>query len=321
MTGGTEKIVKSLAEKCKASLRALSSASLPYALLDFPYYANVGDSAIWLGSRRLLKNHHGAQPAYVSTKMNFSVSQLNKALPEGPIYLLGGGNFGDLYPAHQKFRTHVVGHFGSRVVQLPQSLHFGSDEMFKQAKELAWLGMTLMVRDHASHETATRLGFEPKLVPDFALGLGSQTRLNEPDRDMLVLSRTDKESIGADAAGVDWNAEVPLTSVYAALRSTIAHKRFSRLHTFDTLAQIRVRRGLELLSLGKVVATDRLHGHILATLLGIPHFVSDNSTGKLTGYVDAWIPHSRLIEKRRDLSSISRADARALFIAWETGDT
>jgi pyruvyl transferase EpsO len=36
------------------------------------------------------------------------------------------------------------------------------------------------------------------------------------------------------------------------------------------------------------VITDRLHGHILCTLLGIPHCVIDNSYGKIGGFADAW---------------------------------
>ena len=33
--------------------------------------------------------------------------------------------------------------------------------------------------------------------------------------------------------------------------------------------------------------TDRLHGHIIADLLGIPHVVLDNEYGKIAAYLDA----------------------------------
>jgi pyruvyl transferase EpsO len=37
-----------------------------------------------------------------------------------------------------------------------------------------------------------------------------------------------------------------------------------------------------------VVITNRLHGHILCGLLGIKHFLSDNSYGKLRACFETW---------------------------------
>lgn len=34
--------------------------------------------------------------------------------------------------------------------------------------------------------------------------------------------------------------------------------------------------------------TNRLHGHILLLLLGIPHILLDNSYGKISGYHSTW---------------------------------
>jgi exopolysaccharide biosynthesis predicted pyruvyltransferase EpsI len=44
------------------------------------------------------------------------------------------------------------------------------------------------------------------------------------------------------------------------------------------------------LSRGRVVITDRLHGHILCLLLGLPHVLLDNSIGKLSAYFETWTP-------------------------------
>lgn len=284
----------------------------PYALLDFPFYANIGDSAIWAGTRKWLEHHHGAPPAYVSTKMDFSAAALDRLVPDGPIYLQGGGNFGDLYPAHHRLRFEVVRRYGSRVIHLPQSLHFDSEQVFEDTKELSRLGARLMVRDNPSFALAERLGFEPQLVPDAAFCLGPQTRTRQPDRDLLVLKRTDKEDTGNAISGVDWAAEMPLTWVYAGLVSAIEERRISKLHAADTLANMRVKRGLAMLSRGRAVATDRLHGHIMSVLLGIPHFVSDNSTGKLSAFGKAWTFASGVAHQRSDLASITRVEAQAI---------
>jgi pyruvyl transferase EpsO len=60
------------------------------------------------------------------------------------------------------------------------------------------------------------------------------------------------------------------------------------LSVWDRLAQQRTRRGCRLLSRGRIVVTDRLHAHILCTLLGIPHIVLDNNCGKLSGFIRCW---------------------------------
>ncbi|MEO1222550.1 MAG: polysaccharide pyruvyl transferase family protein, partial [Pseudomonadota bacterium] len=128
----------------------------------------------------------------------------------------------------------------------------------------------------------------------------------------LVLKRTDREDTGDAISGVDWGGEVPLTWAYAAVLSAIRERRLSKLHAFDTLTEMRVKRGFAMLSRGRAVATDRLHGHIMSVLLGIPHFVSDNSTGKLTAFGEAWTFAAGFAHRREKLSTITRAEAQAI---------
>ena len=64
--------------------------------------------------------------------------------------------------------------------------------------------------------------------------------------------------------------------------------------TYAPVARRRLGRGSRLLSRGRVVVSDRLHGHILCLLLGIPHMVLDNSYGKVRGQFEAWTHASPL---------------------------
>ncbi|MEG8022012.1 polysaccharide pyruvyl transferase family protein [Sphingomonas aerolata] len=64
---------------------------------------------------------------------------------------------------------------------------------------------------------------------------------------------------------------------------------------YERLARARVARGLTLLSRGRQIVTDRLHAHILALLLGIPHVALDNEYGKLSAYIAAWTAPSPLL--------------------------
>ena len=46
--------------------------------------------------------------------------------------------------------------------------------------------------------------------------------------------------------------------------------------------------GMMFLQRGRVVITDRLHGHILSVLCGIPHVVLDPVNKKITSYMQSW---------------------------------
>jgi hypothetical protein len=80
--------------------------------------------------------------------------------------------------------------------------------------------------------------------------------------------------------------------------------------SFDALAG-RLSRGVRLLSRGRVVITDRLHGHILCMLVGMPHVLLDNSYGKLKAFHETWTQGSHLVRW-----STSAAEAVGLPPRW-----
>jgi exopolysaccharide biosynthesis predicted pyruvyltransferase EpsI len=65
--------------------------------------------------------------------------------------------------------------------------------------------------------------------------------------------------------------------------------------TFAPLAEAWALRGCSILARGRVVVTDRLHGHILSLLQGIPHVAMDNSYGKVRAVHDTWTHESDLV--------------------------
>jgi pyruvyl transferase EpsO len=52
---------------------------------------------------------------------------------------------------------------------------------------------------------------------------------------------------------------------------------------------------VRLLAAGRRVVTDRLHGHILCLLVGIPHCLYDNSYGKNREFYRAWTSSSDFV--------------------------
>jgi pyruvyl transferase EpsO len=57
---------------------------------------------------------------------------------------------------------------------------------------------------------------------------------------------------------------------------------------FDSMARERVEFGYSVVSSGRVLVTDRLHGHILALLLEVPHVVVDTGYGKIRRFNEAF---------------------------------
>ena len=279
-----------------------------YALVDFPDHANVGDSAIWLGELALLRQITGRDPCYVSTWHDFDLDAFRDVCPDGVLFLHGGGNLGDIWSHHQRFREDILARVRDRpVVQLPQSIHFRvPSEVDRFAALVAeHPDFVLYVRDTRSLSFARKhLACPSYLAPDSAYALGEQSR-DAAQCDVLMLMRTDDERQGyalssADPATVvDWledDADIPVGGDAKAR---------------EAQAVARVDRGLRLLARGEVVVTDRLHGHILANLLGIPHVVLDNDYGKIAAYLDAWpapdaivtrastIEHAMVLAKQR----------------------
>ena len=57
---------------------------------------------------------------------------------------------------------------------------------------------------------------------------------------------------------------------------------------FTGFARARVALGFAQIDRHKVLVTDRLHGHIMASLFGKPHVVIDNSYGKISNFIETW---------------------------------
>lgn len=274
----------------------------PFALVDYPDHSNVGDSAIWLGETAFFAAH-GRQPAYASTLRNHAPHDMVEAIGGGTIFLHGGGNFGTIWQAHQDFRIEMMRRFpDNRIVQLPQSIHFASEESIAEtARAIEAHGrFTLMVRDVPSLEFARR-HFQCRvlLAPDMAFYMGGLDR-GPPTHDIFYLMRTDLEKAidgqvrpaGRSIAVADWLVEdrmqIRLSLAASKLLTLADNPRAARVKTYDRLARTRLERGIAMLSSGRAVVTDRLHGHILSTLLDLPHVALDNSYRKLGNFIDAW---------------------------------
>jgi exopolysaccharide biosynthesis predicted pyruvyltransferase EpsI len=311
VTADTDGLVRGLVERIDEVLGPLVSGRR-CALVGFPAHPNPGDSAIWVGEREALRRA-GSRVAYACDEATYEPGALRTRLGDGVVLLHGGGNLGDLWPEPELFRERVIADFPELpVVQLPQTVSFRERSSLERAKSV--LGrhpdLTLLVRDGKSLEFARReLGGTAILCPDTAFGAGPLVRSRAPTGDILWLARTDSETSGdgvIQAAGVelaDWRHELPaaVRKVKSILGPRLRRSQWLRERlsgpvskSFDSVARHRLAYAVDLLSGSRVLITDRLHGHVLALLLGIPHVLLGDRYGKVRAFHETWTSESGL---------------------------
>jgi exopolysaccharide biosynthesis predicted pyruvyltransferase EpsI len=320
-------LIESLRLTAEATLRPLLRGHGPVALVDVPNYPNVGDSAIYLGELACLRSLGVGRPRYACDLRSYHPGHLAASVGRGPILLAGGGSLGDLWPLAQQCREAVIADFPDNpIVQLPQTIHFQSSSALRRARRVfdAHPNLTLLVRDRRSLEIARSEFRAPSLLcPDLAFCLGPLAAPGPPTRPVVWLSRTDSESRtpapgAARALSVDWLDEPAtlLRSLSYALINAVRRPRSGRLARpllsaiYRPLARQRLLRGCRLLGSARCVITDRLHGHILSLLLGIPHVLLDNSYGKVSEFHRTWTEGSELVRW-------ADSPEQALSAAWE----
>jgi exopolysaccharide biosynthesis predicted pyruvyltransferase EpsI len=321
----------SLVEGLRDALRDSLSDRLPpgtrVALLDFPNHDNLGDTAIWSGERALLREL-GSEVAYTASFSSYSARMARRAIgARGVLLLHGGGNLGDLWPTYQSFRERVIAsHPRTPIIQLPQTISFTEPAAVRRVAEAfsSHSDLTIMVRDRRSEELARDSFKNCRVVaaPDMAFAL-RELRAPEPSSPVLLLMRTDREReervrppLGDDVVELDWPTEsrrgrlAPLYWLsrglgYPAKRSPAAAYLVDRplRQVFDSLAKVRTAKAPAIVGSGSVLVTDRLHGHILALLLGRPHVLLDDRHGKVRGFWERWTVDSPITRWAPDLES------------------
>lgn len=277
-----------------------------FALLDVPEHGNIGDSAIYAGELAFFDRHVEHRP-HVVCAWTADMDWLDRQLPEkGPIFLHGGGNFGDLWMNHQNFRHDILRHFrGRKVVQLAQSIHYRDPAGIAETARLiaAHGDFTLLVRDQPSLELAQRhFDCAVTLCPDAAVMLDRIDTGIVPQTDVLVALRDDIEAVRDESHDwlrdrypvADWvNVNVwtlPIRVVWKLVRSLPDNRlgMIWREAMYRHQARMRVMAGARQLAQGRLIVTDRLHMHLISTLIRRPHVVLDNSYGKISRYIDAF---------------------------------
>jgi pyruvyl transferase EpsO len=328
------------------------------ALLMYPNHINLGDHLIWLGTIFYLSEILKVKISYAASSHDFSASVLEKQSGGGPIFLHGGGNLGDIWPSHQKFRERIIAKYPDRqIIIFPQSIYFAHQENLARAKTIFNFhpDLTLFVRDNYSYEIARENFYNCQVIkaPDMAFYLAEMPLLSVPGKSLnsiLYLCREDSEfnhnfspnSIqipnlvvedwssfqrkwrlgNPNSAAVQFVAKLyrqiwqrGLATPGEWLSRQVWQNSHSWVHQIDSfynpplhyLSLSFLHAAIYQLQQYRLVITNRLHAHILCTLLGIPHIFLPNTNYKNEAFYQTWtqqLPFCRFVKDTTQIPDI-----------------
>lgn len=282
--------------------------------IDIPVHSNGGDLLILKGTEAFFRDYG------INVQARYSVLDFpdGLAIPKDYIIVLhGGGNFGDLYPAHQRLREKLISDYpDNRIVMLPQTIFYKSEAEFDRTAEIfnRHKDIHLYVRDTLSHQLATDKFHSccVYLSPDMAHQLWPIAPRTAPNKELLCFFRTDiektkeQERLESEGRGdyLDWGSLYsPFEQKSIKLIVKLLKKGGAPLPMFSIWGRYSdylVGKAVKRFSGYQSVQTSRLHGHILSCLMDKPNTLLDNSYGKNSNYYYTWtsgVPNARLVVK------------------------
>ena len=287
-----------------------------HALFDLPFHTNIGDGLIWDGECFYLKSID-SQCDYCCSYYTCNFPYLDKNVT---ILFHGGGNLGDLYHEHIEFLFAVIEHYPNhKVVVFPQTIYYKSTEQLisDMEKLCAHDNLTLCARDQRSYDLVYPfLKERVRLVPDmaFCIPLGI-VKSNKSTNEKLFMMRRDDEL----NENVYKNLSSSFTTGDVKDWPTFYHKIFDGTFIFKSLAKLvhqhlygfpyllnrycqhffhqNLRKiGVDFLQNYSEIYTTRLHGCILALLMGKQVHLFDNIYGKNSSFYETWLKDFEQVE-------------------------
>jgi exopolysaccharide biosynthesis protein PssK len=320
----TVELVARNAKRLRESFSPLISRGTKVAHVDFTETPNAGNHAMWLGEERLLADL-GAPVIYQCSPQSYDKDRMAEKLGDGLIVLHGGAHAGGQNAANRSFRWRVLMDFPeNQAIVMPHQPMPQDEDHIKRAAETINGRNNLIL--FASSEPARemlrrhfRRTVRVELAPDPSFLLQARKRSADIAYELVWIARTDGDAANDQTeiaarlasqaaekfsiAGFNDGLEIGyvakhrpqtiLLTDWAAFVYEHEHARSAvRALSCDAWAQAYVNRALYQLSLGQVVITDRLHAHILALLLDIPHVLLNDGAGRNWSFHEMWTKDS-----------------------------
>ncbi|KAF8244037.1 hypothetical protein K440DRAFT_610851 [Wilcoxina mikolae CBS 423.85] len=281
---------------------------------------NKGDAAIW-SAQQILMSMMGItfMETCRFTDKDCDIDKYKALLdahkPHSAIFIAGGGNFNDFYWEDQPARIKMVDMFREYPIRsFPQSIYMTKADSINQTKVSfgSHPDLQLAARDQPSYKWLedtfgdNAVGIEKNkvrriLTPDIAFLWGSRpdfrTNTNKT-HNILILARDDWEISAGESSSIPLGEGT--LSLGGLAGDVTYHKTDWKFHTTPGINDIpkelgpnqrawaKAIQGFEMLGSADFIITDRLHGHIMATLIGTPHVLLDSKLGKNLNFHDTW---------------------------------
>ncbi|MBR4327896.1 MAG: polysaccharide pyruvyl transferase family protein [Bacteroidales bacterium] len=261
-------------------------------LIGSPEHGNLGDQAISIAERILLKNNN-IRCAEIAGGLYRRFPQVVKFFTKKKdvICINGGGFLGSLWKIEDDMVNDIILKFNSnRVVISPQTLYFTNDDDRQKFVKIyaSHKDLHLFLRENNSFELAKNILKDTPckvyLAPDMVLSLSTEAIKPQRKNMVLLCLRTDKESIlnedskkAIDSFVMSSNAETKHITTNPPHRQILFSER-----------EKAVREMLTEIKSSKLLIADRLHAMIFAYITGTPCCVFDNLSRKVSGVYE-WI--------------------------------
>lgn len=318
--------VISEAQRLQLNLMSSLIGGKKYAILvGLAAFENKGDPAITVGQLRMLKKLNVELLYYIDEEncedkyFTYAKELVRSHSPDDLVILTQGGGNMIGYDGANFCRQRALKYFpGFQIIILSQSIMMrGCKDYVEDMVNLYCCNpnLTIVLRDRLSLYIAKRMfnkGTRLVLAPDMAFQVGPVQRFSPPLYDVLWLKRLDDERPSYDdIPDFPSNVTVIVADWWNSWPSP-------RGRTLVETAHNILNMGFLFLQRGRVVVTDRLHGHILSVLLDIPHVIVDNKQQKLSSYYKTW---TRGLEKTKLADTPADAARLALNFLVKYGDS
>lgn len=288
--------VKSMFEKSNLSMLLSDNPEIKkqkkIVIIGAADYENLGDHAIAHAQYQFINDLNLGYPIY-EIPSRTPVRHIKSMINSNDILVFtGGGNLGTKYGFLQDIFLPIIKKYpNNRKIFMPQSYTFAEDtssnlmNKIKSAFAKSGHNLTITAREPKSYELFKKTFPDNQIIetPDIVLSLQLDQDENKDANGILMLMRNDGEKV------LSFEFEKSLIeSLEKTYSVTVPDKELEQ----DVHPQHRLGALFEHwneVKNHKLVITDKLHGMIIAQIMGVPCIVFDNYNSKIKMTCEKWL--------------------------------
>lgn len=280
-------------------------------LIGSPLHGNIGDHAISIAERELLKKVNDKQIIEIPGEYyRLCPNIVKKFTQERDIIIITGGGFlGSLWLEEENMVRNIIQSFPqNRIVIMPQTIYFEENDIgreeFEKSKKIYenHKDLWLFLRENKSYQYCQEKLSGIKnisIVPDIVIYLNCALP-KETREGVLFCLRKDKEKVISLEKNNELKDKIKKLGLPIKETTTVIKKRVNLIKRQEILDKklLEFKRS-------QIVITDRLHGMIFCAITATPCIAMDNLSGKVKGVYE-WLkdlPYINFIENVENISN------------------